>query len=124
MAKELEHPNMFDYMNQIFYKKRTYPYDKKIANSYLMLMWLSHDSSLISHIHKINYLQWYVPDDIIYEYLMDIIPKGKRFIKWDKKSPEDKKRQKKIEEIMLESKLSKREAMRVLNKIERLDNVN
>jgi hypothetical protein len=124
MTKEIEHPNMFDFMNQIFYKKKTYPYDKKICNSYLLLMWLSHDPQLMPYIHKINHLQWYVPDDTIYEYLMDVIPKGKRFIKWDKKTAEDKKRQKKIEEIMSETRLSKREAMNLLNKIERLENVN
>jgi hypothetical protein len=124
MAKEIEHPNMFDYMNQIFYKKRTYPYNKKIANAYLMLMWLSHDQKLMPIIHKIARLQWYVPDDIIYEYLMDAVPKGKRFIKWDKKLAEDKKRVKNIEDLMSETKLSKREATYVINKLERLEDAN
>jgi len=124
MAKETEHPNLFDFMNQIFYKKRQYVYDKKIANSYLLLMWLSHDPQLIQYIHKINCLQWYIPDDIIYEYLMYEIPKGRRFIKWTKKGTADKKKEKRIQELVENTNLSKREASIVLNKLERLENAN
>jgi hypothetical protein len=120
MAEKNEHPNMFDYMNQIYYKKRTYKHDNKICNAYLLLMWLSHDQELMPYIHKINHLQWYVPNDIIYEYLMQVIPKGKRFIRWDKKTAEDKKRQKQIDEIISETRLSKREAIDLLNKLERV----
>jgi len=55
---------------------------------------------------------------------MDAVPKGKRFIKWDKKLAEDKKRVKNIEDLMSETKLSKREATYVINKLERLEDAN
>lgn len=116
--KKVEHPNLFDFFNQLYFKKRTYPYDKKIANAYLMLMWLSHDQQLMPLVHKINRLQWYIPDDIIYEYLMDTVPRGKRFVKWTKKTPASKKKDKKIQELMEETGLSKKEILKVWDRIE------
>lgn len=118
MAKGAEHPNLFDFMNQLYFKKRTYPYDKKICNGYLLLMWLSHDQQLMPIVHKINRLQWYVPDDIIYEYLMDKVPRGKRFVKWTKKTAENKKKTKRIEELMEETNLSKREILMIYDRLE------
>jgi len=118
MSKAVEHPNLFDFMNQLYYKKRTYPYDKKICNGYLLLMWLSHDQQLMPIVHKINRLQWYVPDGIIYEYLMDQVPRGKRFVKWTKKTPENKKKSKRVEELMEETNLSKREILMIYDRLE------
>ena len=119
MAKELTHPNTFDYMNQLFYKNRKYPYNKKICNAYLLLMWLSHDQQLMPLVHKINRLQWYIPDGIIYECLMDKVPRGKRFIKWTKKTPEDKKKKENVDELMLETNLSRKEILKVYDRLKR-----
>lgn len=120
--KKIEHPNLFDYLNQIFYKKRTYEYNKKIVNGYLLSLWLSHDERLLELVHNIVGLLWYTPDDIIYKYYLYNVPRGKRFIRWTKKTPQDKKREKRLEKIIKKNpKLSKREAMMVL---ERIDNTN
>ena len=119
--KAMTHPNFFDYMNQLFYKNRKYPYDKKIASAYLLSMWLSHDPGLIGIVHKINRLQFYVPDDIIYEYYFNRVPKGRRYIKWSKKTPEEKARKKFIDEVVKETKLSKREASMIYEHKRRLN---
>jgi hypothetical protein len=107
-------PTLFDFLNQIYLKTGKYKYDKKIASAYMISLWLSHDNYLIRHVAKIASLQFTLPDDIIYEYYMNVIPKGKRFIKWTKKRVEDKKMKKQIESIMEGTNLSKREAKMVL----------
>ena len=107
-------PTLFDFLNQIYMKTAKYPYDKKTASAYMISLWLSHDKHLINIVDKIVRLQFTLPDDIIYNYYMSEIPKGRRFIKWVKKTPEDKIKKKKLEEIMEGTFLSKREAKRVL----------
>lgn len=107
-------PTLFDFLNQIYTKTEKYHYDKKIAPAYMLSLWLSHDKHLINIVDKIVRLQFTLPDDIIYNYYMSKIPKGRRFIKWVKKTPEDKKIKKKLESIMEGTFLSKREAKRVL----------
>jgi len=105
---------IFDYLNQIFYKKDKYVYDKKSAPAYMLSMWLSHDSNLIDIVNKLNSLQFSLKDDIIYKYYMSKVPKGKRFLKWSKKTPKDKKFDKDVANEMDNNKhLSKREAMMV-----------
>jgi hypothetical protein len=108
-------PTLFDFLNQINYKKEKYNYDKKAAPAYMLSLWLSHDKYLINIVDKIVRLQFTLPDDIIYNYYMSEIPKGRRFIKWIKKDPEDKKRKKKIEAIVEGTNLSKREAKMLLS---------
>ena len=107
-------PNLFDFLNQIYLKTAKYPYDKKTASAYMLSLWLSHDKHLLNIVDKIVRLQFTLPDDIIYNYYMSEIPKGRRFIKWIKKTPEDKKLKKKLESIMEGTFLSKREAKMVL----------
>lgn len=107
----LSDPNLFDFLNQIFSKKRALVYDKKKANAYMLSWWLSHDPTLINIVQRLNHLQFGIKDDIIYEYYMAEVPKKRRFIKWTKKTPEDKKRKKFIDGIMMETGVSKREAL-------------
>lgn len=114
MAKAKTGPNIFDFLNQIYMKTSKYPYDKKTASAYMLSLWLSHDKHLINIVDKIVRLQFTLPDDIIYNYYVSEIPKGRRFIKWIKKTPEDKKLKKKLESIMEGTFLSKREAKMVL----------
>ena len=114
MAKAKTGPNLFDFLNQIYMKTSKYPYDKKTASAYMLSLWLSHDKHLINIVDKIVRLQFTLPDDIIYNYYVSEIPKGRRFIKWIKKTPEDKKLKKKLESIMEGTFLSKREAKMVL----------
>ena len=107
-------PNLFDFLNQIYLKNQKYPYDKKAAPAYMLSLWLSHDKHLINIVDKIVRLQFTLPDDIIYNYYISKIPKGRRYIKWIKKTPEDKKNKKKLESIMEGTHLSKREAKMIL----------
>jgi hypothetical protein len=110
-AKEV---NIFNYLNQIFYKTDKHEYDKKLAPAYMLSMWLSHDSKLIDIVNNLNCLQFSLKDGIIYKYYMSKVPKGKRFLKWSKKTPKDKKFDKDVANEMDNNKhLSKREAMMV-----------
>jgi len=112
--KKASGPTLFDFLNQIYLKKEKYPYDKKAASAYMLSLWLSHDKYLIDSVNKINRLQFLLPDDIIYKYYFDVIPKGRRYIKWTKKREEDKKTKKEIESIMEGTNLSRREAKMIL----------
>lgn len=116
MAKAVKKgPTLFDILNQIYLKNQKYPYDKKTASAYMLSLWLSHDIHLINIVDKITRLQFTLPDDIIYNYYVSEIPKGRRYVKWVKKTPEDKKIKKKLESIMEGTFLSKREAKMVLS---------
>jgi hypothetical protein len=76
---------IFDYMNAIYTKDTSLSYDKKIAPAYMLSLWFSHDTYLLTMVDKINKIQWMIPDHIVYKYYMYKIPKGKRFIKYTKK---------------------------------------
>lgn len=104
--------NLFTFINQIIYKSRKHPYDKKLANAYILLLWLSHDKEKgsIEKVNAINKYLFSLPDNVVYEYLMKEIPKGKRYISWKKKIKDEafEKRVKKLQEIYPE--MSSREA--------------
>ncbi len=91
--------DLFTFLNQIQHKRRTEPYDKKVAPAFMLTQWLSHDKALIGRVNKINQYQFLLPDHVIYEYYMDAIPQGKRYIKWIKKTKEDAKMKKRIEKL-------------------------
>jgi len=110
---------IFDYLNAIFYKKQEV-YEKKIAPAFLLSLWLSHDKDLISIVNKINSLQFYLTDDIIYKYYWYKVPKGRRFIRWTKKDKVDKKHKDKIDNIRENYQISKREANGVLKILEKI----
>jgi hypothetical protein len=106
MTKE---KNLFDFLNAIFYKKDI-QYDKKIANSYLISLWLSHDRNLINVVNNINKYIFRIPDEATFLYYKYKVPRGKRFIKWIKKEKIDDKTKEKIEKLMKEYNISEREA--------------
>jgi hypothetical protein len=112
---------IFDFLNQIFYKRDKHPYDKKVAPAYMLSMWLSIDSSLSTIVGNINRLQFFLKDDIIYKYYYYAVPKGKRFLKWNKKTPEEKAFKKNVEKLMEEFGLSKREAIITQKQLEVLN---
>ena len=109
----MKEKTIFDYLNSIFYKKPDV-YDKKIAPAFLLSLWLSHDKSLINIVNKINHLQFYLDDSIIYSYYYHKVPKGKRFIRWTKKESVDKKHKEKVNNLRDSYGISKREAETVL----------
>lgn len=115
--------NLFTFLNQIQSKRRTVPYDKKIANAYMLSMWLSHDKDLVERVSKIAKYQYLFPDEVIYNYYMSVIPAGKRYIKWVKKRKEDDKTAKRIEKLQeLDPKLSSRECKMIIDFLKRKKN--
>lgn len=90
---------LFTYLNQIQSKKRTVEYDKKIASAWMISQFLSHDKSLVEKVSKINKYLNLLPDKIIYEYFMDVILPGKRYIKWIKKRKKDVKLEERIKKL-------------------------
>lgn len=120
MSKKKEEVNLFTFLNQIQSKKRTVPYDKKIANAYMLTQWLSHDKDLVDRVSRIAKYQYLLPDEVIYEYYMKSIPTGRRYIKWIKKRKEDEKTAKRIEKLQqLDPNLSKRECKMILSFLKR-----
>ena len=50
----------------------------------MLLLWLSHSPSCIEYVDKLNERLFNMPDELIFTALYKGIPKGKRYIKWDK----------------------------------------
>lgn len=98
---------IFDYLNNI-YMKGNLEYDRKVCPSYLLSMWLSHDKNLVDIVNEVNTFQFFLTDQMIYQYYWHKIPKGKRYIKWVKKV-ENKGSKEKFDEVRKELSLSKRE---------------
>ena len=101
--------NIFDFINALCYKKDI-QYDKKEASSYILSLWLSHDKELIDMVNDINPYLFTLPDEAVWQYYYDKIPKGKRFIKWIKKESMSKEDENKVNELMQQYDISKREA--------------
>jgi len=104
-------PTLFDFINQVLLKKKTFPYDKKIASGWMLSHILSHDYKLIYFVQKMNHSQFNVPDEAVYQYYFNELPRGKRYIVIPKKNEEDED---KLNEICLKHNVSKREAMMIL----------
>ena len=100
---------LFDVLNSIFYKKEIV-YNKKIANAYIMVLWLSHDPELLVLSNKINKRLFTHPDKGVYEILYSKVPKGSRYIKWIKKQEIPEEKLPEIEELMKKYEMSEREA--------------
>jgi hypothetical protein len=111
----------FDFLNQICNKTAKYPYNKKVAPAYSLSLWLAHEPDCIEYVNKINKLLFYIPDEMVYNYYFDVIPKGRRFIKYSKKKDEYIKEQEAIEEIMAEYNVSRQEANKIKKHLERLN---
>lgn len=112
-------PGMFDIFTQILTKRVKYKYNKKIAPSYMMSLYLSHDNSLLGIVNAMNKVQSIIPDELIYKYYYNQVPK-RRYIKWVKKTPEDKKLNDIINEIKLETNTSENEAKMILNHMKKI----
>jgi hypothetical protein len=82
--------DFFSLLNNLFYKQNK-EYDKKIFPAYMCSLWLSHDESLLDIIDDINELHFLLDDKVIYQYYYDMVPKGRRFLKWVKKEKPDEK---------------------------------
>ena len=109
MTKEL---TFFDFATAIQIKSKL-EYDPKAANGYMLMLHFSHDNQLFNIIGVLNQriFNTSIPNKAVYQYLHDKIPRGRRFIKWIKK---DKLKDNKVESLMKEYNLSKREALACL----------
>ena len=106
--------NLFTFLNQIYYKSNKQPYDKKIVGGWILTQWLSHDKSLIAKVNEMNKVQFNLPDKMVYDYYMAVVPRGKRYIKWVKKRKEEKIKEE-IEKLQEEyPEMSSNEARQVL----------
>lgn len=100
---------IFDFLTNL-YLKQGLKYNKKLASSYLISLWLSHDKSLIEMVNEINTYQFLLSDELIYKYYYYKVPKGKRYIKWIKKDEvKDKKVKESQDKIKKNLQLSKLE---------------
>ena len=102
---------IFDALNAINYKKNDFKYNTKICSAYMLLLWLSHDRTLLSLLNKINRYVFNLPDEVVYNYLYQSVPSGKRFLKWVKKVQTDK--DKDLEKELEEYNLSKKEIIKL-----------
>lgn len=117
--------NIFTYLNQIQDKRRTYNYNKKIANAYLLSLFLSMDKDFLKYVDDINKYQFILPDEVIYEYYMNIIPQGKRYIKFIKKRKGDSKFNERVEKLRkMYPELSLKEAKMAITSLQRRKNEN
>lgn len=101
--------NIFTYLNAINYKKADVKYDKKLGNAYLLMLWLSHDKTLLKTLNKVNQYIFNLPDEVVYNYLYQAIPRGKRFLKWVKKDKTEKEET--LEKELQVYNISKKEMM-------------
>jgi hypothetical protein len=101
MGKE-EDIGLFTFIKQIQSKKRTIPYDSKIAPAFMLSQFLSMNKKYIKTVNKINQYQFLLPDEIIYNYYMSAIPEipyNERFAKFIKKRKENEETKKRIEKL-------------------------
>lgn len=111
--------NIFTFINQIQTKNKRVPFDKKIAPGFVLSLFLSMNKSYVKKVNDINKYQYTLPDEVIYNYYMSVIPKGKVFSKFIKKRPEDKKLKDKIEKLKKEyPELSTRECKMIITYVE------
>jgi hypothetical protein len=99
MSKEI---NLFTFIKQIQSKRRTVPYDRKIAPAFVICLFLSMNNKYIEVVNKINQYMFILPDEVIYEYLMKEIPQlpyDERYSKFIKKREKNDKTKERLEKI-------------------------
>lgn len=100
--------NIFTYINAISYK-REMKYDKSLAPAYMLMLWFSHDRTLLPILNDINQYLFGLPDDVVYDYLYSTVPSGKRYLKWVKKDKSEKEES--LEKELQVYNISKKEMM-------------
>jgi hypothetical protein len=105
---------IFDYINAIFYKKNI-EFDKKVVSGYVLSLFLSYDNNLLEIVNKINQYQFQLSDERVFKYYMEKVPKGKRFIKFPKKTEKEKNIKKAMNELIEEYDISELEAKKFIN---------
>jgi hypothetical protein len=93
---------LFTFIKQIQSKRRTVPYDKKIAPAFVLCLFLSMNKKYIEVVNRINQYMFVLPDEVIYEYLIKAIPQlpyDERYAKFIKKREEDDKTKERLDKI-------------------------
>jgi len=116
----IKSPNyLFDCLNAINHKNASYKYDRKHCSAYMLLMWFSHSQDCLGIVNKINKYLFDIPDELVYTYLYKSVPKGSRFIKYDKGDKNgtlSKKQQDTVRAIREEYGVSKKEALTIFKR--------
>ena len=111
--------NLFDCLNAINGKNASYKYSKKDCSGFMLLQWFSHATDCIDIVNNINLHLFSISDELVYHYLYEAVPKGTRFIKYDKGTKDKKllvKQQKIIQSLIDEYGMSKMEAKTVFKR--------
>lgn len=90
--------------------KTPHEYRKKEFPAYMIMMFMSEDRELQDIVAAMNPYLFNVPDELVFKYFVKAVPKGKRFIKYTKKSEAAKDRIERIKEMATNLNISKREA--------------
>lgn len=99
--------NFFQYLNSIYTKKKL-PHSKE-CSGYMLVMWLSHFNEFLPILNELNKFIFDLNDRQIYLYLLNKIPRGKKFTKYVKKKKI--KLLKEVEELKESYNLSSKEAL-------------
>lgn len=91
-------------------------YDPKDVSAYILSLFMSEDRGLNRIVNKINMCHFSTPDKLIFKYYVEAVPKGFRRTKFTKKTTEGKEAQERLEALMKEHGISKREAIHSLTK--------
>ncbi|KFZ26302.1 MAG: hypothetical protein KQ78_01475 [Candidatus Izimaplasma bacterium HR2] len=85
-------------------------YNKKDLSAYVLSLFLSEDRKLSKIVNEINKYQFVLTDELIFKYYVHTVPKGRRYIKFTKKTKESKDKDQQIKLLMERYNISKREA--------------
>ncbi len=85
-------------------------YKPKEFSAYVLTLFLSEDPKLGEIVGRINPYLFNLPDELIFKYYVETVPKGRRYLKFTKKSKEAKDKEQDIKEIMEKYGVSRREA--------------
>lgn len=110
---------LFDCLNAINHKNPSYRYSKKDCSGYMLLMWFSHAQDCSDILNDINKYLFDIPDELVYHYLYKSIPRGQRYIRYDKGTKDKKllvRQQKVIQALIDEYQMSKKEALQTFKR--------
>jgi hypothetical protein len=116
MKKSETKIDLFTFLNQIQSKRKTIPYDKKIASGFLISLFLSMNKDYLKYVNDINQVQNTLSDEAIYDYYMSVIPQGRKYSKFIKKREDEKNTKDRLEKIQkLYPEMSTRECKMLLS---------
>ena len=91
-------------------------YNPKDVSAYVLTLFMSESSDLRHIVNRINRCHFSTPDPLIFKYYVESVPKGFRRLKFTKKTKEGEAETEKIEALMKEYGISKKEAAKSLTK--------